>query len=149
MSKMNDLATVLDELASTAIHLKMCAQDLLTATTLLRDSLDNPGESEPEAIPEKPSPALEPEATAPKARKPRVQKEQPEPAPQPEPTPEPAAEVPQFSKQQIRAMLADLATNGHRDEAKALVAKYANGGSFSDIDPAHYPELADEVKQYG
>ena len=52
-----------------------------------------------------------------------------------------------MTKEETRAMLADLAQNGHREEAKALVAKYANGGSFSDIDPERYPELAEEVKK--
>ena len=55
---------------------------------------------------------------------------------------------PTFQKEEIRAMLAALADNGHREEAKALVQKYANGGSFSNSDPARYPELAEEVKQY-
>lgn len=38
-------------------------------------------------------------------------------------------------------MLADLSQSGHRDEAKALVKKYADGGSLTDIDPARYPDL--------
>lgn len=139
MSKMNDLATLLDDLAGTAVQLKMCVQDLLTAANRMRDCLPPSGEDEPEPKAEKPAP--EPEAPKPRPRRPRTQ-------PEPEPEPETPA-APQYTKEQIRAMLADLADRGHRDEAKALVAKYASGGSFSDIDPAKYPELADEVKQYG
>ena len=58
-----------------------------------------------------------------------------------------AESSPAMTKEEARAMLADLARNGHREEAKALVAKYAGGGSFSDIDPQRYPELAEEVKK--
>ena len=43
-------------------------------------------------------------------------------------------------------MLADLSQSGHRDEAKALVKKYADGGSLTDIDPARYPDLVQEVQ---
>ena len=63
--------------------------------------------------------------------------------PAPEPRPE---EPPAYKKEDIRAMLAALAVDGHRDEAKALVAKYADGGSLSGIDPARYPEIAEEVR---
>lgn len=52
-----------------------------------------------------------------------------------------------MTKEEARAILANLAQSGHREEAKALVAKYASGGSFSDIDPERYPELAEEVKK--
>ena len=67
-----------------------------------------------------------------------------EPAP---PAAEPEAPAPAMTKEEARAMLADLAQSGYREEAKALVAKYAGGGSFSDIDPQRYPELAEEVKK--
>ena len=53
-----------------------------------------------------------------------------------------------YTKDEIRAMLADLSQSGFRDEAKALVKKYADGGSLTDIDPARYPELAEEAQKY-
>ena len=53
-----------------------------------------------------------------------------------------------YTKEEIRAMLADLSQSGFRDEAKALVRKYADGGSLTDIDPACYPELAEEAQKY-
>ena len=130
MSKMNELATVLDDLVSAATQLKMCAQDLLTASNLLRGLFETEDAGEPKPPKKKPSPRKVPE---------------PEPESQPEPPETPPQ--PEYTKEQIRGMLSDLAGNGHREEAKALVSQYANGGSFSDIDPARYPELAEEVRK--
>ena len=67
----------------------------------------------------------------------------------PEPANEPAAVEPvTYTKEEIRAMLANLAQAGFREEAKALVRKYADGGSLTDIDPARYAELAEEAQKY-
>ena len=143
MSKMNELAEALDDLASAASQLKTCALDLVRAAVLLRDTL---------TVPDGDEPAAEKEKTAPKPRRPRAE-HKPEPAPDPasestpEPEPAPEPDPPQYTKVQVRQMLSDLAGRGHKEEAKALVARYADGGSFSDIDPARYPELAEEVKR--
>lgn len=132
MSRMNDLATILDELTSAATQLKMIAQDLMSLSAELHDTLLLAASEEP-ARPEQnndpPEGADEPENNY----------------PQPKASPGAAPDEPPYTKEAIRAMLADLARDGRREEAKALVAKYANGGSFSDIDPARYPELAEEV----
>ena len=64
------------------------------------------------------------------------------------PEPDPEEPAPAYTKEAIRTLLTDLSRAGFREEAKALVRKFANGGSFSDIDPAKYPELAEEAKQY-
>lgn len=70
-----------------------------------------------------------------------------EPEQEPEKAPEPEAPAPKtYTKEEVRAMLADLSQSGHRDEAKALVKKYADGGSLTDIDPARYPDLVQEVR---
>ena len=61
--------------------------------------------------------------------------------------PEKPAQV-TYTKEDIRAMLAGLAQAGFREEARALVRKYANGGSLADVDPARYPELAEEAQKY-
>ena len=53
-----------------------------------------------------------------------------------------------YTKEEIRALLADLSQAGFREEAKALVKKYANGGSLTDIDPARYPALAEEAQKF-
>ena len=138
MSKMNDLSTLLEELSQTGRQLMDAGRVLMTTASRMQDCLPGDAGSEPEPKP--------------KGRKPKAPPEEaPAPQPEPEPAPEPPAEAPapEYSKEQIRGMLSGLAAGGHRDEAKALVAKYAGGGSFSDIDPARYPELAEEVKQYG
>ena len=65
----------------------------------------------------------------------------------PEPAEEQAtAEPATYTKEEIRAMLADIAQAGFREEAKALVRKYADGGSLTDIDPAKYPDLVAEAE---
>ena len=53
-----------------------------------------------------------------------------------------------YTKEEVRAMLASLSQSGFRAEAKALVKKYSNGGSLTDIAPADYPELVKEAEQY-
>ena len=126
MSKMNDLTTLLAELTQTGLQLMEAGRTLMLTASRMQDCL----------------PAGE---GSPKGKKPR---KEPEPEPAPEPAPETPAE-PAYTKEEIRGMLSALAGNGHREEARALVAKYSAGGSFSDIDPAKYPELAEEVKQYG
>lgn len=136
MSKMNALAMALGDLITAGNHMQMCAQKLQSASDWLR-SLCEAEETEEPKTPKK-------KATAKKATEP--EETTPEPEPQAtDPTPEQPA--PEYTKEQIRGMLSDLAGNGHREEAKALVSKYANGGSFSDIDPARYPELAQEVQK--
>lgn len=134
MSKMNELATVLDDLTAATNQLKTCAQDLITSATRLRGLFETDDSEE----------------TKPTKNKPDARKapEQPEPAPEP-PVIEPPADppTPAYTREQIRGMLSDLAGTGHREEAKALVNRYSNGGSFSDIDPASYPELAQEVRK--
>ena len=136
MSKMNELAAVLDDLACTATQLRTCAEDLLTVTDRIRGLYE--AEDAGEAKPPKKRPASR--------KNPEPEKAGTEPEP-PAAEPQPEQPEPEYTKEQIRGMLSDLAGNGHREEAKALVGRYANGGSFSDIDPARYPELAEEVKK--
>ena len=68
-------------------------------------------------------------------------------APDPEPV---AVEAPprQYTKEEVRAVLAGISQAGFRNEAKALVKKYGNGGSLTDIDPEDYPALIEEAEQY-
>ena len=169
MSQMNELATLLDEMQQTGRALTDCGESLLrTAAAMQRLFEANPQEKPfPVQIPGDAAdasavPDADTASETPKAPK-QTRTSKPRPnkttagteAPAPQPT-EPLEfesrnkpeESPQYSKEKIRAMLAGLADNGHREEAKALVQKYANGGSFSNIDPARYSELAEEVKQY-
>ena len=129
MSKMNDLNTLLAELTQTGQQLMEAGRTLMLTASRMQDCLPI-GEGSP------------------KGKKPRKEPEPVNSEPAPEPAPETPAE-PAYTKEEIRGMLSALAGNGHREEARALVAKYSAGGSFSDIDPAKYPELAEEVKQYG
>ena len=138
MSKMNDLSTLLTELSQTGQQLMEAGRTLMLTASRIQDCFPVSEDNEPEPKPKGRKPRKEPEPIS------------SEPAPEPPAETEPEAPAaPEYTKEEIRGMLSDLAGNGHRDEAKALVAKYANGGSFSDIDPAKYPELAEEVKQYG
>jgi len=115
------------------------------------DAAGAPTDPDADTAPETPKAPKQTRASKPRPNKTTAGSEAP--APQPAEPLEPESrnkpeEAPQYSKEEIRAMLAALADSGHREEAKALVQKYANGGSFSGIDPARYPELAEEVKQY-
>lgn len=169
MSQMNELATLLDELQQTGRALTDCGENLLrTAAAMQRifeanpqekpfpvqisgDAADAPVDPDADTAPETPKAPKQTRASKPRPNKTTAGTEAP--APQPAEPLEPESrnkpeEAPQYSKEEIRAMLAGLADSGHREEAKALVQKYADGGSFSGIDPARYPELAEEVKQY-
>ena len=158
MSKTNDLTVILEEMTETGRALITCGENLIKAAQSMRDW---PGEPEyPEADTGRPGadaptdPGIGNTLSADKpARRRRTPK--PEAPAAGAETPAPAAEAnepktnpPEYTREQVRAMLAGLADSGHREEAKTLVQKYANGGSFSGIDPARYPELAKEVKAY-
>ena len=134
MSKMNDLSTLLTEVSQTGQQLMEAGRTLMLTASRMQDCFPASEDNEPK----------------PKARKPRKEPDPISNEPAPDPSAVPAPEVPaepEYTKEEIRGMLSDLAGNGHREEAKALVGRYANGGSFSDIDPARYPELAEEVKK--
>ena len=142
MSRMSDLATMLEEFTQATAQLLDTAARLHDVSGRLTAALTKSGDEKMKAGRRKPDePELKPAESEPQ----QETEKQPEPVTEPES--EPATDPPP-TKQEMRAMLAGLAGSGHRDEAKALVAKYANGGSFSDIDPTRYRELAEEVKQY-
>ena len=116
MSKMSELATTLDDLTRVVKAVITCGEDLLKAAAHVRDCFT---EDTPAAADE-PVPVTEPVAE----------------------TPAPKA----YTKEEVRAILADLSQNGFRNEAKALVRKYSDGGSLTDIDPAKYPNLVAEAE---
>ena len=65
---------------------------------------------------------------------------------------EPMEELPQartFTKEEVRSILAGLAQNGYREESKALVRKYADGGSLADVPPESYADLLREAEEIG
>ena len=177
MSQMNELATLLDELQQTGRALTDCGESLLRTAAAMQHIFEaspqekpfpvqNPGDAadapvDPDADTASETPKAPKQTRASKPKPGRTTAGAAAPAPEPaemeqkEPSPtfqnakvEQKEPSPLFQKEEIRAMLAGLADSGHREEAKALVQKYADGGSFSNIDPARYPELAEEVKQY-
>ena len=132
MSRMSELAASLDELTEVGRRLVACGEDLIQAAARVKECFSDDTEEEPRP------------AKAPGRR--RAAKA-PEPEQEPEKAPEPEAPAPKtYTKEEVRAMLADLSQSGHRDEAKALVKKYADGRSLTDIDPARYPDLVQEVQ---
>ena len=57
-----------------------------------------------------------------------------------------------YSKEEIRALLAAKAgevEGAYKAQVKALVKKYGNGGSLTDVKPEDYASLASEVKAIG
>ena len=61
--------------------------------------------------------------------------------------PEPALKT--YSKEDVRALLAAKANESggqFKAQVKALVKKYANGGSLTDIPEDQYPALVEEVE---
>lgn len=120
MSKMKDLIQTLDDLTA-------CGETLIRTATAIREMFKGESQLTPAHDPDLPwDEKLEPEEKG---------------------IPEASAKA-TYTKEEIRALLADLSQAGFREEAKALVRKYANGGSLTDIDPASYPELAEEAKKY-
>ena len=61
----------------------------------------------------------------------------------------PEPEVKTYSKEDVRALLAARANESggqFKAQVKALVKKYANGGSLTDIPEDQYPALVEEVE---
>ena len=64
--------------------------------------------------------------------------------------PEPPEDTPDRQKpkqptlEEVRAILADRASNGHREEVQALIQK-RGAKKLSDIDPADYQSLIEEA----
>ena len=132
MSRMNELATALDELTEVGHRLVACGEDLIKAAARVKECFsDDDEEAKPAKAPGK-----------------RRSAKAPEPEQEPEPAEPEAPAARTYTKEEVRAMLADLSQSGHRVEAKALVKKYADGGSLTDIDPARYPELVEEAQKY-
>lgn len=65
----------------------------------------------------------------------------------PAPKEEPAAK--QYSKEEVRGILAKKANEAegrHKAEVKAIVRKYGNGGSLTDVDEKDYAALVADVE---
>ena len=139
MSKMSELSTALDDLTEVGRRLVTCGEDLIRAAARVKDCISDDGA---EAQSQQTVKAQEAAKEAAKETAYETAKGAEKGAP-PEP---PASKT--YTKEEVRAMLASLSQSGFRAEAKALVKKYSDGGSLTDIDPANYPELVKEAEQY-
>lgn len=119
MSRMSELAQTLDDLTEVGQRLMACGEDMIRAAARVKDCFsDGSAEAQPQ------DPVKEPESEA-KAPAPKT-----------------------YTKEEVRALLANLSQSGFRSEAKALVRKYSDGRSLTDINPARYPELMEEARKY-
>ncbi len=118
MSKMSELSQVLDELIS-------CGEKMIQTANAIKECFSE--EAEPVAPAEEPKKAkpVKEEAKAPEVT---------------EPT---------YSKEDVRALLAAKASEAggqFKAQVKAIVKKYGNGGSLTDIPADSYPALVKEVE---
>ena len=116
MSKMSELSQVLDDLIS-------CGEKMIQTANAIKECFT--AEDAPAAEPEKKAKSAKKEAKA----------------------PEPAAPV--YSKEDVRALLASKANEAggqFKAQVKAIVKKYGNGGSLTDIPAESYSDLVKEVE---
>lgn len=62
----------------------------------------------------------------------------------------PEQETPSYSKEDVRALLAAKANEAggqFKAQVKAIVKKYADGGSLTDVPAESYPALVKEVEE--
>ena len=119
MGKMNELSQLLDEL--------IACGEMLTKTALSLKEFYS-GTTEPTAAPAK-TEASAP-AKGPAAAEPEVK----------------------YTKEQVRALLAEKSNEEHgkyKAQVKAIVKKYGNGGSLTNVDEKDYAALMQEAKAIG
>lgn len=118
MSKMSELSQVLDELIS-------CGEKMIQTANAIKECFTE--EAEPGA------PAAEPKKAKPVKEEAKA----------------PEATAPSYSKEDVRALLAAKASEAggqFKAQVKAIVKKYGNGGSLTDIPAYSYPALVKEVE---
>lgn len=79
-------------------------------------------------------------------------KEAPKKKEKPAPTKEPAAEVKTYTKEEVRATLANKAKadgGKFKAEVKAIVAKYSSDGTLTKVPEDKYPDLMKELEVIG
>lgn len=124
MSKMNELSMMLDDLIA-------CGTKLAETARTLKEFYSSDEQEQP--APDK------------KTSGKKTSKKQESPAQ----TPDPAKE---YSKEDVRRILAAKANEAegiHKAQVKALVQKYGNGGSLTDVKPEDYAALAQEAEGIG
>lgn len=116
VQSLRDLVKILDDLTT-------CGEMAIQTASAIMECFSE--DEVPAAIPEKKSKPAKKEAKA----------------------PEPAVKT--YSKEDVRALLAAKANESggqFKAQVKALVKKYANGGSLTDIPEDQYPALVEEVE---
>lgn len=120
MSKMSELSKLLNDLID-------CGRKLTETAQALKDFYSSPDE-EPTAKP----------AT-------KSKKKEPEPAKEEEP-------AKTYTKEDVRAILSAKANEEDgrfKADVKAIVKKYGNGGSLTNVDAKDYAALVEEIGQIG
>ena len=112
MSKIKELAGLLEELVDTGKTMVNCAQSLIRIAESIKELFSS---KTIEVVEEEMAPELPP--------------------------------VKAYTKEDVRSILAGLAQNGYREESKALVRKYSNGGSLTDVPPENYVDLVYEAEE--
>lgn len=133
MSKISEMSMLLDEVTS-------CCNALAAAASALKDFCMKASEKQTSEVPknkptEKPK---EPTAT--------VTEETPA---APDPVQDTAKE---YSKEEVRALLSRKANEdggNYKLQVRAIVKKYGNGGTLTDVDPADYAALVAEMESLG
>lgn len=116
VQSLRDLVKIMDDLTT-------CGEMAIQTASAIMECFSE--DEAPAAIPEKKSKPAKKEAKA----------------------PEPAVKT--YSKEDVRALLAAKANESggqFKAQVKALVKKYANGGSLTDIPEDQYPALVEEVE---
>ena len=116
VQSLRDLVKILDDLTT-------CGEMAIQTASAIMECFSE--DEAPAAIPEKKSKPAKKEAKA----------------------PEPAVKT--YSKEDVRALLAAKANESggqFKAQVKALVKKYANGGSLTDIPEDQYPALVEEAE---
>ncbi len=116
VQSLRDLVKILDDLTT-------CGEMAIQTASAIMECFSE--DEAPAAIPEKKSKPAKKEAKA----------------------PEPSVKT--YSKEDVRALLAAKANESggqFKAQVKALVKKYANGGSLTDIPEDQYPALVEEVE---
>ena len=130
MSKMSELSMMLDDLIA-------CGTKLAETAMALKEFYSSDEQEQP--VPDKKT----------SGRKSSKKQETPAQTPDPAPQPEPAKE---YSKEDVRKILAAKANEAkgiYKAQVKALVQKYGNGGSLTDVKPEDYAALAEEAEGIG
>ena len=119
MSKMSELSQVLDDLIS-------CGEKMIQTASTIKECFTEEAEpTAPDAEPKQKSKSVKEETKAPEVT---------------EPT---------YSKEGVRALLAAKASEAggqFKAQVKAIVKKYGNSGSLTDIPAESYPALVKEVE---